>query len=95
MSNLSDSSMLKVVNMQHYLKISKIWLETILQSAEVEDPDMPDMKDDEDVETPLPNIMELSFYFEQAGIGMNREECYRIWLALKQLVDLYPLQHVR
>ena len=50
---------------------------------------------EEDVDTPLPNLMELSFYFEQAGIGMNREECYRIWLGLKNLVDNSLLQHVR
>jgi len=39
--------------------------------------------------------MELAFYFEQAGIGMNREECYRMWLGLKSLVDNHLLQHVR
>jgi len=50
---------------------------------------------DEEVETPLPNIMELCFYFEQAGIGLNREEMIRVWLGLKSLVDNYPLQHVR
>jgi len=50
---------------------------------------------EEDVDTPLPNLMELSFYFEQAGIGLNREECYRMWLALKNLVDNHLLQHVR
>lgn len=50
---------------------------------------------DEDVESPLPNLMELCFYFEQAGIGLNREEIMRVWLALKNLVDNHPLQHVR
>ncbi|KAF6034924.1 RSPH4A [Bugula neritina] len=50
---------------------------------------------EEDVDTPLPNLMELAFYFEQAGIGMNREECYRMWLGLKSLVDNHLLQHVR
>ncbi|XP_064602607.1 radial spoke head protein 4 homolog A-like [Liolophura sinensis] len=50
---------------------------------------------DEEVETPLPNLMELCFYFEQAAIGLNREEMIRIWLALKTLVDSHPLQHVR
>ena len=39
--------------------------------------------------------MENSFFFEQAGIGLNREEIIRIWLALKRLVDTHPLQHVR
>ncbi|XP_050405760.1 radial spoke head protein 4 homolog A [Patella vulgata] len=50
---------------------------------------------DEEVETPLPNLMELCFYFEQAAIGLNREEVIRVWLALKNLVDNHPLQHVR
>ena len=53
------------------------------------------MPPDEDVETPLPNLMELCFFFEQAAIGMNREEMIRVWLALKNLVDNHPLQHVR
>ncbi|XP_067943457.1 radial spoke head protein 4 homolog A-like [Watersipora subatra] len=55
----------------------------------------PELSQDDEVETPLPNIMELSYYFEQAGVGMNREEFFKIWLALKQLVDTHPLEHVR
>ena len=39
--------------------------------------------------------MELAFYFEQAGIGLNREEIIRVWMALKNLVDTHNLQHVR
>ena len=39
--------------------------------------------------------MELSFFFEQAGVSLNREEMIRIWLALKNLVDTHNLQHVR
>ena len=35
------------------------------------------------------------FHFEQAGVGFGREETYRIFLALKQLVDNYPLQTIR
>lgn len=54
-----------------------------------------DVEPEEDIETPLPNLMELCYYFEQAGIGMNREEVMRVWLALKNLVDNHPLQHVR
>ncbi|KAL5008497.1 hypothetical protein ScPMuIL_014078 [Solemya velum] len=54
-----------------------------------------EVEPDEEVETPLPNLMELCFFFEQAGIGLNREEIYRVWLALKGLVDSHPLQHVR
>jgi radial spoke head protein 4A len=50
---------------------------------------------DEDIETPLPNLMELVHYFEQANVGLSREEMIRTWLALKNLVDNHPLQHVR
>lgn len=39
--------------------------------------------------------MELCFFFEQAGVGLNREEVIRIWLALKNLVDSHTLAHVR
>ncbi|XP_078490298.1 uncharacterized protein LOC100180393 [Ciona intestinalis] len=54
-----------------------------------------EMEAEEEVETPLPNVMDLAFHFEQAGIGLSREEMYRIFLCLKQLVDTYPLQTVR
>ncbi|XP_074616257.1 radial spoke head protein 4 homolog A-like isoform X5 [Acropora palmata] len=50
---------------------------------------------EEDVETPLPDLMNLVFFFEQAGIGLSREEMFRVFLALKQLVDSKPLQMVR
>lgn len=50
---------------------------------------------EEDVETPLPDLMNLTFYFEQAGVGLSREEMFRVFLALKQLVDTKPLQMVR
>ena len=50
---------------------------------------------DDNIESPLPNLLELFYNFEQAGIGLGREEIIRIWLALKKLVDNYPLQTVR
>ncbi|XP_072530878.1 radial spoke head protein 4 homolog A [Salminus brasiliensis] len=46
-------------------------------------------------ETPLPNLAEQSFFFEQAEVGLGREETHRIFLALKQLVDTQPLQRCR
>lgn len=49
----------------------------------------------EEPATPLPNLMELCFFFEQAGVGLSREEVVRIWLALKNLVETHPLQMVR
>ncbi|XP_033115962.1 radial spoke head protein 4 homolog A-like [Anneissia japonica] len=50
---------------------------------------------EDEVETPLPNLPELMYYFEQGAIGISREESIRIFLALKQLVDNYPLQTCR
>jgi len=50
---------------------------------------------EEEGESPLGNIMEQSFYFEQAGVGLSREEMIRIWLAMKTLIDSYPIEHCR
>lgn len=50
---------------------------------------------EDDVDSPLPNLMELAYFFEQGGIGLSREEMVRIWLAMKDLVDTHPLEHVR
>lgn len=52
-------------------------------------------ENEEEFDIPLPNIMELAFFFEQAGIGLPREELYKIFLALKQLVFSFPLVSVR
>lgn len=49
--------------------------------------------EEELVETPLPNVSELGFYLEQAGVGLGREEMQRIFLALKQLVESQSLLH--
>ncbi|RMC13794.1 hypothetical protein DUI87_08877 [Hirundo rustica rustica] len=46
-------------------------------------------------EPALPNVMETAFYFEQAGIGLNKDECYYIFLALKNLINLQPIQTCR
>uniref|UniRef100_A0A8C0UPH9 Radial spoke head protein 4 homolog A-like n=1 Tax=Cyanistes caeruleus TaxID=156563 RepID=A0A8C0UPH9_CYACU len=43
----------------------------------------------------LPNVMETAFYFEQAGIGLNKDESYYIFLALKNLINLHPIQTCR
>ncbi|XP_074043530.1 radial spoke head protein 4 homolog A isoform X2 [Macrotis lagotis] len=52
-------------------------------------------QEDEIAETPLPNIMESAFYFEQAGVGLSTDETYRIFLALKQLTDTLPVHTCR
>uniref|UniRef100_A0A8D2KZL6 Radial spoke head component 4A n=1 Tax=Varanus komodoensis TaxID=61221 RepID=A0A8D2KZL6_VARKO len=51
--------------------------------------------EEEIVNSPLPNVMETAFYFEQAGIGLSIEEYYHIFLALKQLVTTHPIQTCR
>ncbi|XP_044218620.1 radial spoke head protein 6 homolog A [Thunnus albacares] len=51
--------------------------------------------EEELVETPLPNVSEIGFYMEQAGVGLGREEMQRVFLALKQLVESQALQRCR
>ncbi|XP_009271903.1 PREDICTED: radial spoke head protein 6 homolog A [Aptenodytes forsteri] len=46
-------------------------------------------------ETPLPNVMETAFYFEQAGIGLSKDESYHVFLALKKLITVQPIQTCR
>lgn len=55
------------------------------------DPEM----DEEQEEAPLPDLMELANYFEQAGVGIGREETFRIFLALKILIDTQPIRTCR
>ncbi|XP_066561797.1 radial spoke head protein 6 homolog A [Amia ocellicauda] len=47
------------------------------------------------VETPLPNVAELAFLLQQAGVTLGTEETQQVFMALKQLVDTQPLQHCR
>lgn len=47
------------------------------------------------METPLPNVNEIGFYLEQAGVGLGREEMQRVFLALKQLVESQALLRCR
>ncbi|NXY65417.1 RSH4A protein, partial [Callaeas wilsoni] len=43
----------------------------------------------------LPNVMETAFYFEQAGIGLSKDESYYILLSLKNLINVQPIQTCR
>lgn len=47
------------------------------------------------MDTPLPNVSEVAFYLEQAGVGLGREEMQRVFLALKQLVESQGLPRCR
>lgn len=50
---------------------------------------------EEETDSPLPNLLESSYYFEQAGIGLNREEIVRISLSLGQLTETQPVSSAR
>ncbi|NXE39374.1 RSH4A protein, partial [Ptilorrhoa leucosticta] len=51
---------------------------------------------DEEMGQPsLPNVMEAAFYFEQAGIGLSKDESYYILLSLKNLINVQPIQTCR
>nr|XP_020457714.1 radial spoke head protein 6 homolog A-like [Monopterus albus] len=52
-------------------------------------------QENELMETPLPNVSEIGFYLEQAGVGLGREEMQRVFLALKQLVESQALVRCR
>lgn len=39
--------------------------------------------------------METAFYFEQAGVGLSSDESFRIFLALRQLVEQQPIHSCR
>lgn len=52
-------------------------------------------ENEEEFEIPLPNCLQLAFFFEQAGIGLSREETYKIFLSLKELVLNFPLNSIR
>ncbi|KAI5608400.1 radial spoke head protein 4-like A [Silurus asotus] len=54
-----------------------------------------DEGDHDEIETPLPNVTELTYFLEQIGVSLGREEMQRILLALKQLVDMQPLERCR
>nr|XP_014120866.1 radial spoke head protein 4 homolog A isoform X1 [Zonotrichia albicollis] len=55
----------------------------------------PEELDEEMGEPALPNVMETAFYFEQAGIGLSKDECYYIFLAFKNLISVQPIQTCR
>ena len=51
---------------------------------------------DEEVAIPFPNLMEVAGALEQGGVGLGREENFRILLALRALLrENTTLQSVR
>ncbi|XP_058136440.1 radial spoke head protein 6 homolog A isoform X2 [Dasypus novemcinctus] len=51
--------------------------------------------EEEVTDSAVPNIMETAFYFEQGGVGLSSDESFRIFLALKQLVEQQPIHTCR
>ncbi|ELK29685.1 Radial spoke head protein 6 like protein A [Myotis davidii] len=51
--------------------------------------------EEEVVDTAVPNVMESAFYFEQGGVGLSSDESFRLFLALKQLVEQQPIHTCR
>eukprot|EP01137_Pigoraptor_chileana_P006206 Opistho-2@3095 len=43
----------------------------------------------------LPDVAESMYFFEQTGVGLGREEGFRIMLALKRLAETEPVSTVR
>lgn len=50
---------------------------------------------DEEFEIPIPNSLHMTYFFEQAGVGLGREEIYKIALSMKYLVYNFPLSNAR
>ncbi|XP_057315110.1 radial spoke head protein 4 homolog A-like [Hydractinia symbiolongicarpus] len=68
----------------------------LFNRKDIEVPDtVGDIEAEEEERLILPDIMENAFYFEQAGVGLGREEQFRTFLALKQLTDTYRLKSCR
>uniref|UniRef100_A0A8C4WY67 Radial spoke head component 4A n=1 Tax=Eptatretus burgeri TaxID=7764 RepID=A0A8C4WY67_EPTBU len=49
----------------------------------------------ETTELPLPNLLEIANYFEQAGVMLDKNEALRIMMALKELTQHHPVEHCR
>jgi len=54
-----------------------------------------DAEQDEDVEPQIDDVMKQSQYFEDAGVGLGREEVFRIYLSMKQLQTQFQFRKLR
>lgn len=52
-------------------------------------------EDDDEGSSPLPDMQELLYYFEQGGIGLGRDEWTKVYFALKKLCDQVSLMECR
>jgi len=51
--------------------------------------------DDEAQMSPLPDMQELLYFFEQGGVGLGREEWTKVYFALKKLTDTISVTSCR
>jgi len=51
--------------------------------------------DDDSTMSPLPDMQELLYFFEQGGVGLGREEWIKVYFALKKLTDTVSLTYCR
>ncbi|KAG2469308.1 RSH4A protein, partial [Polypterus senegalus] len=82
----------KLDTLREKREISPLWELAEIQKALFYKTTEPE---EDDWESPLPNVMEMAFYFEQAGVGLSRDETFHIYLAMKQLTDGQTLQRCR
>ncbi|KAL3319453.1 Radial spoke head protein 4 A [Cichlidogyrus casuarinus] len=50
---------------------------------------------EEGVESPMPNLLHVSHFLSRGGVGLSQIEFVHLGLALKNLVEKYPVQSVR
>jgi len=54
------------------------------------------MEDEEDVrENKYPDMLDLLFYFEQADVGLPRDEMVLLNLSIRKLASAMPLENIR
>ncbi|XP_061170080.1 radial spoke head protein 6 homolog A-like [Saccostrea echinata] len=56
--------------------------------------DLPD-EDEEDIYRLIPDLMKQALFFEQAGVGLPREEFIRISVSMRELVENWPIETLR
>ncbi len=59
----------------------------------VHETEIPD--EDAEAEQVVPNLMDLAQYFENADVGLGKEEMFRVFLAIKQLAEQQPREQPR
>eukprot|EP00128_Syssomonas_multiformis_P015844 Colp12_sorted_trinity150504_noHs@29147 len=76
---------------QSQLQLANVQVKLFAAHAEEEDAENTPVVNDGN----LPDLMSSYHYFEQAEVGLGREETYAIMLALKKLLESRPLASVR